>query len=356
MENTQTTVNLLQILGSVTCQDIDDFIKELNASEYESKNMSREDYIDHLRSPDCQPKPYPIIDGWQKWCASIIIILFLLFGLIGNSLSATIMFRRSRRGLSSYFYLALLALIDIGILYTGGLLLFVEIAWNIHPQLYSNILCRLAFYIQHFFTYVSAWLIVAVTLERFMVVRFPFRSIRLCRLNVTYSITLLIVLFFSVYTAHCFFTMKIFPIDIQTDRGFHPNYTVCDLFIYPRLLAFVDLLFYSVLPSILILICNILIIITMFHALKKRRNYLQANSYILTTDKQKSASTNRTQFLRSRSAGKIRLFLLFYASVVHLSFIKKSVSRIVHRFLPDNSIAHSRRSVSNLDGLRDVLE
>lgn len=324
METTQTTVNILQMLGSATCQDIDDFIKELNASEYESKNMSRDEYIDFLRSPHCQPKPYPIIDGWQKWCASIIIILFLLFGLIGNSLSATIMFRRSRRGLSSYFYLALLAMIDIGILYTGGLLLFLEIALNIHPQLHSNFLCRSAFYIQHFFTYISAWLIVAVTLERFMVVRFPFRSIRLCRLHVTYTITLLIFLFFSLYTAHCFFTMKIFSIEIQTDLGYHPNHTVCDLVIYPRLLAFVDLLFYSVLPSILILICNILIVITMFHAIKKRQSYLQANSYTPTTDKQKSASTNRTQFLRSRSAGKICLFY-FNASLVCLAFIQKNL-------------------------------
>lgn len=305
METTQTPVNALQMLGTATCQDIDDFIKDLNASEYESKNMTRDEYIGFLRSPHCQPKPYPTIDGWEKWFVSIIIILFLLFGLIGNSLSATIMFRRSRRGFSSYFYLALLAIMDICILYTGCLLVFFEIALHIHPQLHSNFLCRSIFYTQHLFTYVSAWLIVAVTFERFMVVRFPFRSIRLCRLHVTYTITLLIFLFFSLYTAHCFFTTKIFPMTIQTDQGYHPDHRVCDLFIYQRFFAFVDLLLYSVLPAILILICNILIIITMFHAIQKRQNYLQANSYTPTIDKQKTASTNRTQFLRSRSAGRM---------------------------------------------------
>jgi len=291
-----------------TCKQIDDLIKDINASDHESQNMTRDDFIRSVRSPYCEPKPYPAVQGIKKWTVTIIIILFLVFGLIGNSLSATIMFRRSRRGLSSYFYLALLAIIDICILYTGCLLFLFEIAFNYQPQLNSNILCRLAFYIQHLFTYISAWFIVSVTFERFMVVRFPFQSIRICRMHVAYTITIIIFLFFSVYTAHCFFTMGLSEMNLQTEEGYHPNHIVCDLTKYQHLLAFIDLCFYSVLPSILILIFNILIIITMFHAIKQRRDYLQANSYIPTTDisqrnKNKSPSTIRTQFFRSRSAG-----------------------------------------------------
>jgi hypothetical protein len=308
MDTTQMSVNILQILSSATCQEIDEFIKELNASEYESRNMTRDDYINSLRSPHCEPKPYPGTTGMKKWLVTIILILFLIFGLIGNTLSATIMFRRSRRGLSSYFYLALLAIIDICILYTGCFLFMLEITFDYHPQLYSNIFCRLAFYIQHLFTYISAWLIVAVTFERLMVVRFPFQSIRICRLHVAYAIALIIFIFFSVYTAHCFFTMNLAKIDAQTEEGYHPDYIVCDLVTHRRFLAFMDLCFYSAIPSILILIFNVLIISTMFHAIKKRRNYLQANSYtpalnILQGNKNKSSSTIRTQFLRSRSAG-----------------------------------------------------
>lgn len=308
METTATNTSILQMLSSATCEDIDGFIKDLNASEYESRNMTRDEYIDSLRSPFCLPKPYPITQGFKKWMVTIIIILFLLFGLIGNSLSATIMFRRSRRGLSSYFYLALLALIDICVLYTGCLLFLFEIAFNYQPQLQSNILCRSLFYIEHLFTYISAWLIVAVTFERLMVVRFPFQSIRLCRMHVAYTIAMIIFAFFSLYTAHCFFTLKLHGIDLQTDEGYHPNHLVCDLVIYQRLLAFIDLCFYCVIPSLLILIFNIFIIKTMFHAIQTRRDYLQANSYTPTTDisqrnKNKSASTIRTQFLRSRSAG-----------------------------------------------------
>ncbi|CAF3177198.1 unnamed protein product [Rotaria socialis] len=309
MESSQTSSNLAQIY-SLSCQQIEEILKGLNTSEYESKNATIEGQYISLRSPHCEPKPYPVVHGLRKWSVTIILVIFLVFGLIGNTLSATIMFRRSRRGLSSYFYLGLLAIIDICILYTGCLLYMLETTFNYRPQIYSTFICRLAFYIQHLFTYISAWLIVAVTFERFMVVRFPFSSIRICRMHVAYRIAIMIFIFFSLYSTHYFFTMNLIHINLQTDAGYHPNYIVCDVTVHQNLFAFIDLCFYSILPSILILIFNLLIIITIFHAIRKRRDYLQANSYTPSTNtsqrnKNKSSSTMRTQFLRSRSAESV---------------------------------------------------
>ena len=308
MENNISNINNQAL--SMTCEDIYELLKDANASYSESNNITRAAYSILSRTPDCIPKPYLGAQGIKKWTITIILVIFLIFGLIGNILSATIMFRRSRRGLSSYFYLTLLAIVDICILYSGCLLFLFEITFNYQPQLHAPIYCRLGFYIQHLFTYISAWLIVAVTFERFIVVRFPFQSIRICRLHVAYTITLIIIIFFSLYTAHCFFTMDLIHVNLQTDDGYHPNYDVCDLVKHRRLLAFLDLCFYSVIPSLLILIFNSLIISTMFYAIKQR-NYLQASSCLPTTDtcprnlnqKTKSSSSIRTQFFRSRSVG-----------------------------------------------------
>jgi len=287
---------ILQGLDSKSCQEIHNILKNINAS---------------LFTPHCMPQPYLVAQGTKKWIVTIILTVFLIFGLIGNIFSATIMYRRSRRGLSSYFYLSLLAIVDICVLYSGCLLFMFEITFSYHPQLQSSIYCRLGFYIQHLFTYISAWLIVAVTFERFIVVRFPFQSILICRMHVAYTITFIIFIFFSIYTAHCFFTMDIVRLDLQTEQGYHPDFRACDLIKHQRLLAFIDLCFYSVIPSLLIIIFNILIISTMFYAIKQRRNYLQANSYLQTMDtcprnlnqKNKSSSSNRTPFFRSRSVG-----------------------------------------------------
>ena len=308
MEN----INILQLLSSTTCKDIDEIFADPNASFYESRNATREAYIALSHALRCEPKPYLGPQGLKKWIVTIIVIIFLLFGLIGNILSATIMYRRARRGLSAYFYLALLALVDICVLYSSCLLFMFEITFNYHPQLQAPIYCRLGFYIQHLFTYISAWLIVAVTFERFIVVRFPFQSILICRMRVAYTITLIIFIFFSLYTAHCFITLDIIPFPLRTDQGYHPDFIICDLPKYQRLFSFLDLCFYSVGPSLLIIIFNILIISTMFYAIKQRRNYLQANIYLPTTDtcprklnqKNKSFTSIRTPFFRSRSVGE----------------------------------------------------
>ena len=306
------SINISPSIALLNCQLVNEIVNNLTVMDYESRNMTREKLLISIGAAYCVPTTYTGLQGFNKWLVATILIIFLIFGLIGNILSATIMYRRARRGLSSYFYLALLAFVDICVLYSSGLSSLLDVAFSYRPEIKSTIYCRLGFYIQHLFTYISAWLIVAVTFERFIVVRFPFQSILICRMRVAHAVTLTIVLFFALYTAHVFFTVGLVHMDLQTDDGHHPNYTVCDLNIYQQLLAFLDLCFYSFLPSICILIFNILIISTMFYAIKQRRNYLQASSFLRTTEvgsrnlnaKNKSSSSTRTPFFRSRSGGK----------------------------------------------------
>lgn len=316
-------INNSQQSISLTCQEMYELIKKLSLQDDELRNLTHEQHLLTFAVSRCNPKSYSGLQGISKWVVTIMLIVFLIFGLIGNILSATIMYRRARRGLSSYFYLALLAFVDICVLYSSGLLSLLEIAFDYQPGLKSSIYCRLAFYFQHLFTYISAWLIVAVTFERFIVVRFPFQSILICRMRVAHAVTLTIVLFFALYTAHVFFTVDLYNPHIHTQQGYHPNYTVCDLKIYQQELAFVDLCFYSFLPSICIIIFNILIISTMFYAIKQRRNYLQASSYLRTTDigsrnvngKNKSPSSTRTPFFRSRSVGNLHCIVITLGNI-----------------------------------------
>lgn len=303
---------MAQTVLTFPCEYVHEILKNITPVDYESRNMTREQFIIRTGLNYCLSTPYSGLRGMSKWITIIILLIFLIFGLIGNILSATIMYRRARRGLSSYFYLALLAFVDICILYSSCLLYLLDIAFKYRPLLQSSIHCRLGFYFQHFFTYVSAWLIVAVTFERFIVVRFPFQSILICRMRVAHAVTLTIVLFFALYSAHVFFNVNLTSDTLITNDAYHPEYITCDLTAHKHVLATLDLCFYSILPSICIIVFNILIISTMFYAIKQRRNYLQASSYLRTTDgssrnvnqKNKSPSSTRTPFFRSRSIGK----------------------------------------------------
>ncbi|CAF1229111.1 unnamed protein product [Adineta steineri] len=345
MENEMNLTNSQEVLRTTTCQQIAALIKDMHPSTYESRNMTREAFILLIHPPNCIPQQYLGVQGVQKWFFIILLAFFLIFGLFGNILSAIIMFRRSRRGLSSYLYLGLLAITDICVLYSGCLLYFLGLAFQYKPQLNGTISCRLNFYFKHLFTYISAWLIVAVTFERFIVVRFPIQSIRICRLRIAYTVTLTIIIFFSIYTAHGFFTMGVLSPLLQTDKYYDPDYRVCDLIDnekHRHILPLIDLCFYSVIPSIFIFIFNISIIITIFHALKQRRTYLQANSYLPTTDtytrtfnqKTKSSSSTRTQFFRSRSAE---------SSPAGRSFIQQG--RIYHNGLNKNNFQQKSQQV-----------
>jgi hypothetical protein len=317
MDPTTLNMNPLHVLAMATCELIDELIRTINATSYQSTNLTYSDYLTLLRSPHCIPKPYISTQGIKRWTILILLGCFLLLGLIGNLLSASIMFRRSRRGLTSYFYLASLAIIDIFILLNGCLPFFIEVAFEYRLELSSNTACRLLFYNQHLFTYISAWLIVTVTFERFIIVRFPLQSIRLCRLPVAYKIVSTIVLLFAIYTTHGFFTVGIIRIHLQTDNGYHPDYHVCDIRIYQRALAILDLCFYSVLPSLFILILNLLIIYTVFYAMKQRHAYLQGNSDVRTSDmcpkyvqqKPKSSSSIRmSPFVANQSSSEYDTF------------------------------------------------
>ena len=308
---TEDKININQALN-LTCEDIDDLFKYVNMSFSEFQNMTHDIYNALLSILHCLSTPYPGVQGFKKWITTIILVIFLICGLFGNMISAIIMFRRSRRGLSSYFYLALLAVIDICVLYSGCLQSILDITFDYHPELYATIYCRLSCYIKHLFTYLSAWLIVAVTFERFIVVRFPFQSIHICRLHVAYGIALTMLVFFSLYTGHVFFTMDIRHIRLRTNDGYHPDYAICDLVVHRRLFAFLDLCFYSVIPSLYIIIFNILIISTMFHTIKQRQDYLRASTGSSTMEtspgnlnqKTKSSSSILTPFFRSRSLGE----------------------------------------------------
>ena len=312
MMNTEEYINTQQTPSLPTCEDLANLFKYVNTSFHKSGNMTHDKYNTLLRILHCISTPYPGVQGLKKWITTIILVMFLICGLLGNMISAIIMFRRSRRGLSSYFYLALLAVMDICVLYSGCLLSILDITFGYHPELHATIYCRLSFYIKHLFTYLSAWLIVAVTFERLIVVRFPFQSIHICRLRVAYGIALTILIFFSLYTVHVFFTIDIEHIHLRRNDGYHPDYTVCDLVVHRRLFAFLDLCFYSVIPSLCITICNILIIVTMFYAIKQRRDDLQASMGPSTTEtspgnlgqKNKSSSSISTSLFRNRPLGE----------------------------------------------------
>ncbi|CAF1586887.1 unnamed protein product, partial [Didymodactylos carnosus] len=225
-------------------------------------------------------------------------LILILFGVLGNTLSAWVMFKRARKGaLSSYFYLALLAIVDILVLFTGCLIFWLEEAFLIQPLLLNEVFCQTLYFLKFWFTDISAWLIVAVSFERFIAVRFPLRAN--ISLHLAHKISLFIILFFGIYNLHNYITIGFDNDHLQIEYGYIANFTVCDMKSH-KWLSYIDMGFYAVLPSICILILNLLIITTLLHSRKIRNDYLQASSLNSTdsSDQRSKLSTRLVDYYR----------------------------------------------------------
>ncbi|XP_013418870.1 probable G-protein coupled receptor 139 [Lingula anatina] len=110
----------------------------------------------------------------------------IVIGLCGNSLSFNVFISRSMRGLSASQYLAALSISDILVL-----VVYVFLDWTTRglPFLPRNIkldilamngVCHMFLYFSYSLRFISVWLIVAFTIERYIGVCLPLKKIKIC--------------------------------------------------------------------------------------------------------------------------------------------------------------------------------
>ncbi|XP_033607700.1 thyrotropin-releasing hormone receptor [Cryptotermes secundus] len=114
-----------------------------------------------------------IVEGIEM-CYSLILIVL---GTIGNCISVLAFFTTKLRKLSSSFYLAALAISDTGFLVA----LFISWLNSFGVPLFNvSGLCEMNLYLTYVCSFLSAWLVVAFTVERFIAVRYPLRRPSMC--------------------------------------------------------------------------------------------------------------------------------------------------------------------------------
>ncbi|CAG5131821.1 unnamed protein product, partial [Candidula unifasciata] len=95
--------------------------------------------------------------------------VLIVFGTIGNLLSILVMSRRKMRSSNAAVYLISLAIADTGALIIGLLRFFV-----------AEPICKIRFWLTFVSLDISAWVLVAFTIERFLSVCFPHRLKTFC--------------------------------------------------------------------------------------------------------------------------------------------------------------------------------
>ena len=212
---------------------------------------------------------FATIEGYSEFKAFGRILRYVyptlfLVGVFGNSLSFVVMCRHQLRGMVTSVYLQTLAVVDTLVLLTGLLRHWIIDVSHRDIREHSTVSCKLHIFLVYWSLRFSAWIIVAITGERFICVFYPF--IYKYRITKKTAIISLMVMAFScaIHDSHFFFTFTLFNYPRTRDNvsyvikhcSMYREYTHFWRFIWP----FVDMTFACLLPSAIIIIGNISII------------------------------------------------------------------------------------------------
>ncbi|KAK2179160.1 hypothetical protein NP493_509g02003 [Ridgeia piscesae] len=251
--------------------------------------------------------------------------MFVISGLIGNSLSVLVFSSREMRGISSNVYLLLLAISDslylLSVFLTKTLttircLYFPNSAADIFNR--STTLCKLLQHTMDMFSDYSTCLILAFTIERYIAIYLPIRFKSLC------SVRRARIACATIFIAVCIF---IAPYHIMY-IGLFNNYNVCTVLdgfetVFTALYI-VEALVFRVIPVFVIALLNGMIIV---RVTKLRRRKRKRNASMTPASQTGGHSNNRNQ--RTRKADK-SMQLTIILVLVSTSYILVFIPVLVH--------------------------
>lgn len=210
------------------------------------------------KGPSMQDNPtYLLAMALLLWLLPVVIIV----GTIGNIFSFILMLQREMRQTSTYFYLAILAVADTVVLFVSAFKTWIR-AWSNFELLHiSDASCKILMFLTYFSLHLSAWLIVAVTVERFILVRFPLKAKSICSTSRAKLTTLSITMTLFLLNVHLFWTAELISDPVtgaKTCAMLRDNEKL-----YKDVVPWLHLTVYSFVPFLALLFFNTLIIVSL---------------------------------------------------------------------------------------------
>lgn len=197
--------------------------------------------------------------------------ILILLGTFGNVFSFVILKSKAMLKFSTYFFLMLMAVTDTLVLYVGLLPLWVSQVSGLDIRNMSNFVCKVSNSFGSMVSDCSVWLIISVSVERYLVVCHPFRASALCSADTAKRIAILLVVAFLLLNVHFLWTVHVQEYSYGQRKITQCYFT--DRWI-EEAWPWVDAIVYSILPFFIILFFNVLIVRHVLIA-RGQRNTLQ---------------------------------------------------------------------------------
>ena len=235
-----------------------------DSSAWESVSSTEEDYN---YSYDYNWVPDPRVS--QVYLVTLPIIFPL--GFLGNTLSLAVMSRQVNRSVSTCVYLAMVAALDT-------LVMLTHIPWFIVYHVSRQTIdistyaaCTLDYFLNTWAYEFSAWMLLAVTADRYMRVVHPIRSTRICNSKV--AIRICLALGTILASINIFHFVVYYPEEVGGYR-YCLNRHFANHFV-SHIWPVIDAFIYAYIPSFLMLLLNAAILRHMHHA---RHSVAQSNT------------------------------------------------------------------------------
>ena len=232
--------------------------------------------------------------------------IFIVLGILGNSLSCLIMFLNIRRnGYTANLYLTLLAFVDCLFILGSAL---PEWLWNLYSTFdfrqRSQFFCRFIYWFGNFMTHLSAGLVISVNIERFIAIKYPLISHKIHTVKHTHMLLVTLTIFLFLLDSRLFFLLNHIHESIHfvttcsnnTNVKYrHYEITECSIenYQHEQIWLIIDFSVYTLFPFLIIVTLNSLIIHRLIIAQRKRQRMSHVLSLSIESEK-KTLSRNHS--------------------------------------------------------------
>ena len=192
-----------KFIFSNSCEDDDGSLGQTRsaAQSFQSGALNE---ADHRKIAEA-----PIELQVQKAILLYVPIIIYIIGVVGNCLSFSVLVRRRMRRVSTYKYLAVLSVVDTIVLTLGLLQLWTGEVTGTSIRNYSDFSCKIVNALGYTVSDLSVWLIIAVTVERFIAVCYPLKAATTCTKKTAVKVIGALLIVMILININFFWTTKI---------------------------------------------------------------------------------------------------------------------------------------------------
>ncbi|XP_074037844.1 G-protein coupled receptor [Leptinotarsa decemlineata] len=219
------------------------------------------------------------------------IPVVIVVGFVGNVLSCLVLLTTHLKLRSSSYYLAALAVADTG--YVFCIFVVYCTSNNIFDIFNKNGFCQVLMYLTYVCSFLSVWLIVAFTVERFIAVQYPLKKPYICTVSRAKIIVLSLTAVALIFHFYIFLIVNI----VEEQCQLVPEYQKVAGYI-----NYVDTILTLVVPVVLIVGMNTMIAISLFRFRKKMQDDIGENradseptGFYNTSNSQSTSSTKKSR-------------------------------------------------------------